>query len=85
MWGLPLAHYLEISGAPKGWSWLNFLGKADYFNFIGIAILALVTVACYARLIFALLRSGDRLQLTLAAAQVLILLAAASGLLAGGH
>ena len=85
MWGLPLAHYLEISGAPTGWGWLRYLSKADYCNFIGIGVLALVTLACYARMTLTLLRSGERLQAALAIAQVLVLLAAASGLLAGGH
>lgn len=84
MWGLPLAHYLQISGAPSGWNWISLLHKADYFNFIGIAILGLVTMACYARLIVALLKAGDRQQLVLAIVQVLVLLASASGLLAGG-
>ena len=85
MWGLPLDHYLRISGAPTGWDWLPLLARADYCNFIGIAVLALVTVACYARMIPILLARGERLHAVLAILQVLVLLAAASGLLAGGH
>src|SRR5262245_8058538 len=85
MWSLPLAHYLTLSGAPTGWDWLTLLGKADYCNFIGIAVLSLVTVACYGRMIPVLLARGERLHAVLAILQVLVLLAAASGLLAGGH
>ena len=85
VWSLPLDHYLKISGAPTGWDWVPLLGKADYCNFIGIAVLSLVTVACYARMIPTLLARGERLHAALAILQVLVLLAAASGLLAGGH
>ena len=85
MWSLPLDHYVRLSASPVGWGWLRYLSKADYCNFIGIALLALVTVACYARLIPALLARGERLHALLALLQVLVLLAAASGLLAGGH
>lgn len=85
LWTLSLDQYLAATGAPSGWSWLDVLGKSDYFNLIGIAILALVTVVCYARMVPALLARGERLQAALAIAQVLVLLAAASGVLSGGH
>lgn len=85
LWHLPLDRYLAISGAPTGWHWLEFAGKSDYLNFIGIGILSLVTIACCARIMPTLLARGERLYALLAALQVLVLLAAASGLLAGGH
>lgn len=85
LWTLPLAQYLEATGAPTGWGWLRQLGKGDYLNFVGIAVLALVTVACYARVTPALLARGERLYALLAVLQVLVLLAAASGVLSGGH
>jgi hypothetical protein len=77
VWTLPVEDYIAATGAPTGWRWLRFLGKGDYLNFVGIATLALVTVACYARLIAALLRDGARLQAALAALQIGVLLAAA--------
>ena len=77
LWTYPVDRYIAATGAPTGWAWLGFLGKGDYLNFIGIAVLALVTVACYARLIAALLRDGARLQAALAALQIVVLLAAA--------
>lgn len=85
MWDLPLEHYLRLSASPTGWGWLRYLSKADYCNFIGIGVLALVTMACYARMIPTLLTRGERLQALLALVQVLVLSVAASGLLAGGH
>lgn len=84
-WSLPLERYLALSGAPSGWGWLRMLDKGEYQNLAAVALLGLVTVVCYLRLLPALLARGERLQAALAAAQVLVLLAAASGLFAGGH
>ena len=85
LWTLPVDDYLAATGAPTGWQWLRFLGKGDYLNFVGIALLALVTLVCYARIVPIFVKSDARLHAALALAQVLVLLAAASGLLVGGH
>jgi hypothetical protein len=85
LWSLPVDRYLALSGAPSGWGWISLLHKGDYANFPGIAGLALITLVCYARLVPTLWRSSERLQAGLAIAQVFVLLAAASGLFAGGH
>jgi len=85
LWTLPLAEYLAASGAPTGWRWLGYLGSGDYLNLLGIAMLCLITVACYARILPLLLKSGDRLYAALALAQIAVLLAAASGVFTLGH
>jgi hypothetical protein len=76
---------VAATGAPTGWSWLGRLRNADYANFLGIAMLCLVTIVCYVRVLPLLLRSGERMLAALALAQVLVLAAAASGLLAAAH
>lgn len=73
LWGLPVDRYVAATGAPTEWGWLRLLGKGDYLNFVGIAALASITIACYARIIPVL----PRLQAVLAALQVVVLLAAA--------
>ena len=73
LWSLPVDRYVAASGAPTGWGWLALLGKGDYLNFVGIALLASITIVCYARVIPVL----PRLQAVLAAIQIAILLAAA--------
>jgi hypothetical protein len=85
LWGMPVDRYLALSGAATGWDWLRLAGHADYLNLLGIALLALVTIGAYARVGVLYWRRGERLQAALASAQVLVLLIAASGLLAGGH
>ena len=82
LWRLPLAQYLERSGAPAGWDWIRFVGYGDYLNYAGICLFALVIMVCSAGILPMLRRRGEYLLAGLAAAQVLVLLAAASGLLA---
>jgi hypothetical protein len=85
LWLLPVERYLEATGAPSGWGWVAMLAKGDYLNLIGVALLGFVTVLCYLRVLPMLLARGERLQAAFAIAQVVVLLLAASGLLAGGH
>jgi hypothetical protein len=85
LWVLPVDRFLEAAGAPSGWEWLRMLGSGDYLNLVGVALLGLVTVLCYLRILPPLLARRERLQAAFAAAQVVVLLLAASGLLAGGH
>lgn len=73
LWGLPVDRYVAATGAPTGWGWLKVLAKGDYLNFVGIALLATVTVVCYARIVPAL----PRLHAMLALTQIAVLLAAA--------
>jgi hypothetical protein len=84
LWTLPLDRFLEVTGAPSGWGWLGKIGHGDYLGLVGVAILCLTTLVCYARLSMVLVRRGERLAAAIVFAQILVLLAAASGFLAGG-
>jgi hypothetical protein len=79
-WALPVHRFIEVTGAPQGWAWLGELGYGDGLNLAAIALLGLVTPACYARLVPALIAERDWLQAALAAAQLVVLVVAASGL-----
>jgi hypothetical protein len=85
VWTLPVDRYVAAVGAPTGWDWLGRLGSGDYLNMVGVALLCLVTVVCYARVLPGLFRRGDRALAVIALLQVAVLLAAASGLLGAGH
>lgn len=93
-WGLNAHAYLEainqdvlhLTHPPTGWTWATLLNKSDFMNFLGIALLAGVTIFCYAAIIPTLLKKGDKAYAIMCIAEVLILSLAASGLLAvGGH
>ena len=73
LWSLPVEGYVAATGAPTGWGWLRLLHKGDYLNFIGIALLATITIVCYARIVPVV----PRLQAVLALIQIAVLLAAA--------
>jgi hypothetical protein len=77
--------YLHMEHPPTGWAWVNMLGRGDFLNFVGIAILGGVTIICYLAIVPTLLRKKDHAYLTMAVLEVLVLSLAASGILAVGH
>lgn len=86
-WGLPLKKFLEAAQVPAGWGWLALVGRGDYLNFVGIALLASISFVAFLCVIAHYAARRDRIFVALAVAQALVLLAAASGLLnslAGG-
>ncbi len=79
-WHLPLAQFTAATGAPTGWQWLQLAGRGDYFNFVGIVLLASIIIAAYLR-VLSLVARKDRAFAVIAALEIIVLLAAASGLL----
>ena len=84
-WSKNVHEYLAEAEIEAGWGWVKMLGYGDFINFVGITILAGVTVGCYLAIIPPLLRRRDVLYAVLAVLEVVVLAAAASGLIAGGH
>jgi hypothetical protein len=84
-WRLPVRDFMAATGAPSGWGWLALLGKGDYLNMVGVALLGAVSLVCYLRILVHYVRKGETALAWLAVAQVLVLAAAASGLAAGMH
>jgi hypothetical protein len=92
-WTLSVEHYLETINANHlhrehaltGWWWLGALGASDYLCFIGIAVLAAVTILCYIRVTPAFLARRDLAYAAMAAAEAVILILAASGIFRVGH
>ena len=84
-WSTNVHDYLEHAGIKDGWAWLGMIKYGDFVNFVGIAILAGVTIICYAAIVPTLLKSKDIVYAVLAVLEVIIPSAAASGILAVGH
>jgi hypothetical protein len=84
-WSLPADEYSRLVGVGNGWGWIKLAHHGDYMNFIGIAFLASVTVICYFRLLPIALRGKDHLFSAILLLEIVVLLLAASGLLALGH
>jgi hypothetical protein len=77
LWAFPVDHYIAASGAPTGWGWLGLLHKSDYLIFLAVAMLGLITVVCYARIIPLLIKQKEPWRAAIAFVQILVLLAAA--------
>jgi hypothetical protein len=85
-WTMRVHDYNVALNAPTGWHWTALVGKGDYLNFIGIAMLSGLTILCYLVIIPILLRKKDTAYVVLAIVEILVLSLAASGLLkVGGH
>lgn len=84
LWSQPVHEYLTQGQAPTGWNWVMLLGKGDFLNFLGIALLAGLTILCYIPLIPAYLKKKDPIFAILAVAEILVLMVAASGIVGGG-
>jgi hypothetical protein len=77
--------FLHLEHPPTGWEWVALVGKGDFLNFLGIAILAGISIVCYLAIVPTLLRKRDTAYVTMALVEALVLILAASGILAVGH
>ena len=85
-WGKGIHEYLEITHSPQGWGWVALLGKGDFLNYIGFALLALMTIFCYLVLVRGYLRERNWIFLMISILEIVVLSVAASGILgSGGH
>lgn len=83
-WGQGVHEFLAATNAPQGWDWLALLARGDYLNFLGLALLAGLTIFCYFFLVKGYSRQKDWAFTTICILEILVLLLAASGLLGGG-
>jgi hypothetical protein len=85
-WSSSVGNYLHATQSPHGWGWLRLLDTGDYLNFVGLALLALITIFCYLVLLPGYIRRKDRIYTLICVLEVLVLSLAASGILGtGGH
>lgn len=84
LWSQPVGTYLELGKVPHGWGWTVLIARGDFLNFLGIVLLAGMTIVCYIPLIPAYLKRKETTFALLALAEILVLLVAASGIVGGG-
>jgi uncharacterized membrane protein len=85
-WKLRVDEYVHQANSPTGWKWVGLLNNGDMLCYIGIVVLAGMTLICYLRLIPIFLRKKDTTYLVITIIEVVVLFFAASGILtAGGH
>ncbi len=85
-WQMSVNNYLDTCNIHAGWTWIYLIGYGDFLNYVGITILAGVTIVCFISIVPTLWRQNDRLYAAFAILEVIILSVAASGILSsGGH
>ncbi len=85
-WGKSSKEFIHSCNAPTGWGWAVLLGKGDYLNFLGIAMLSGLTILCYIVILPILIRKKDTPYIIIAVLEIAVLALAASGLMkVGGH
>jgi hypothetical protein len=84
-WQKDVHQYLHDANIEPGWAWVTMVGYGDFLNFAGIAMLAGVTILCYAAMVPMLLRKRDFIYAVLALLEVIVLVSAASGFITAGH
>ncbi len=85
-WSMKSKDFIHTCNAPTGWGWTALIGKGDYLNFIGIAVLAGLTILCYFVILPILIRKKDTPYIVIAILEIAVLALAASGIMkTGGH
>jgi len=86
-WVMNVDDYVHAAGIPIGWGWTALLGKGDYLNFIGVVLLASMTMLCFFFVLLpAYIKKKDMIFTIIVILEVLVLCVAASGILgSGGH
>lgn len=84
-WSMAADQYAALVGVGTGWGWLALIGYGDYLNFLGIAFVSSLTIACYLGVLPFALQRKDFVLGTVMLLELLVLSFAASGLLDGGH
>lgn len=84
-WGLPSARFMAMNQIQGGWSWLRWLPRGEFLCRIGLAFLALTTVFGYLRVLPFFLREKSYTLAAIAGLEILVLLAAASGVFSIAH
>ena len=84
-WGLPVDEFVRATGTPTGWGWLAQLARGDLLNLAGIAVLAGVSAIASVSVLPVFARQREIAHLAICVLQIVVLAAAASGILSKWH
>lgn len=85
VWSVPVGEYLEQTGAPTGWHWLDLVAYGDFASLVGIALLSGCSLICLLAVIPVYARRGDWVFVAICVIAMAVQLLAASGTLGVGH
>jgi hypothetical protein len=84
-WGMSAPAFAAATNHPTGWGWLRQIGKADVAILAPIAFLAAVSALCGLAVLPQFIRRGEFAHAAILVLQVLVLVLAASNVVAVGH
>lgn len=85
LWKLPAGELLARTNVDAGWGWATLLPRSDMLVMASIAILATCSVPCLLAIVPVFAGRGEKALWIVCLLEVVVLLVAASGLLAAGH
>ncbi len=85
LWHLPAGDFLKLARLEAGWGWTARLRQADILTLLGIVTLAFCSVPCLLAVMPIYWKSRQRLLFAICGLEVVVIVMAASGYLAGGH
>jgi hypothetical protein len=85
VWNLSSHDYLQQTGAPTGWDWLNLIGQGDFAGLLGIAWLSGCSVLCLLAVMPIYAKRKDWVFVAICVIALLVQVLAASGMLTVGH
>ena len=83
-WELRAPEYVERANLPQAWGWLTLVHRGDVLNLVGVVTLAGLSIAALVRILPILFRRRDLAYLFIVAAEIVVLVLAASGILRAG-
>ncbi|HMO45030.1 MAG TPA: hypothetical protein PKB14_03250 [Rubrivivax sp.] len=85
LWVHPVDRFIELTGSPRGWGWVRLIHLGDIAGLLGIAILAGGSVLCLLSIVPLYAARRDRAYVWISVAGAVVVVAAATGWLVGGH
>jgi hypothetical protein len=85
LWRGSAADLLAATGLRSGWGWAGLLHRSDMLVLAAIALLTSCSIACLAAVIPIFRSRGETAFVVICILQILVLVLAASGVLATGH
>jgi len=85
-WQLRAVDYIHEANAPTGWGWVPLLNNGDMLPYIGIVLLAGLTILSYLRVLPIFIKKKATPFVIIIFLEIGVLIMAASGILtSGGH
>lgn len=85
VWKLGVDGVIREYNKPVGWNWLLYLTKSDYLCYIGLTVLISATIAALTAVLAVFIKKKNLIFTGIVLLQIVVLLAGASGVFAGGH